>query len=115
MPDDSTDLPTKSEETQRGAVIGARVAFAEIERDSTGLSEPCHAITFRHPPLADKTIAFAANGRDQLVEALSSASVDRLVRRVAGADMAAFEARMAVFGQSSNSITSAPDAGNIND
>lgn len=112
MADDSIETPAKPGTYRPGVVTGARVALAHITETAR---EPCYAITFRHPPLSDRTLAFASRGRDQLIDALGSAPIGHLVTRVAGSDMAAFDAGMAAFQQASSGMGSAANAGNIND
>ncbi|MBC9179078.1 hypothetical protein [Pseudoroseomonas ludipueritiae] len=97
-----------------GVVTGAKVAFVLVAEDDEEEPEPHIAITFRHPPRADRTLLFGTRSRDRLIEALGVGAIERMVAQ-AEADCGAFNAAQEAFRRVSESIACALSAENITD
>lgn len=115
MPEPSEQLPLKLEMPSTGLVTGAKVAFVLVAEEDEEEAEPHIAITFRHPPRADRTLLFGTRSRDWLSEALGVGAIERMVDQVAETDRAAFDAAQEAFRRTSSGIASPLTARNITD
>lgn len=115
MPEGGEQLPLKLDPPRLGVVIGVKVAFVLVAEDDEEEPEPHIAITFRHPPQADRTLLFGTRSRNRLIEALGVGAIERMVEQVAGADRRATHAAQEAFRQVSGSIASPLTARNITD
>lgn len=115
MPVPGEQLPLKLEMPSTGVVTGAKVAFVLVAEDDEEEPDPHIAITFRHPPRADRTLLFGTRSRDRLIETLGVGTIERMVDGMAEADRAAFDAAQEAFRRVSESIASPLTARNVTD